>query len=86
MQSFDIVKSSAIETTYRVARIMGDFDVKAEHSKEHFQGEINMPENWHIGVIVGGSGTGKSSFYLPCSKGFVSLAVSRKFYGRKPGK
>ena len=61
MQSFDIVKSSEIENTYRVARIMGDYDVKAEHSKEHFQGQINMPENWHIGVIVGGSGTGKST-------------------------
>lgn len=61
MQSFNIVKSSEIENTYRVARIMGDYDVKAEHSKEHFQGQINMPENWHIGVIVGGSGTGKST-------------------------
>ena len=61
MPSFDIVKTADIDKTYRVARIMGDYDVKTEHSNEHFVGEINMPDNWHIGAIVGGSGTGKST-------------------------
>ena len=40
---------------------MGDYDVKTEHSNEHFVGEIALPEEWHIGVIVGGSGTGKTT-------------------------
>ena len=61
MPSFDIVKTADVDKTYRVARIMGDYDVKTEHSNEHFVGEINMPDNWHIGAIVGGSGTGKST-------------------------
>lgn len=61
MPSFDIVKTADIDKTYRVARIMGDYDVKIEHSNEHFVGEINMPDTWHIGAIVGGSGTGKST-------------------------
>ena len=61
MQSFDIVKTCDIDKTYRVARIMGDFDVQTDHAQEHFQGEINMPENWQIDVIVGGSGTGKTT-------------------------
>ena len=61
MPSFDIIKTAEIDKTYRVARIMGDYDVKAEHSNEHFVGEIHMPTEWHIGAIVGGSGTGKST-------------------------
>jgi len=61
MPSFDIVKTADVDKTYRVARIMGDYDVKTEHSNEQFVGEINMPDNWHIGAIVGGSGTGKST-------------------------
>lgn len=61
MPHFDIVKKTDVEKTYRVARIMGDFDVKKDHSNEHFVGDINIPDDWQIGVIVGGSGTGKST-------------------------
>jgi len=61
MPSFNIVKKSEVEQTYRVARVMSDFDIKPEHSAEHFEGYIQMPEHWQIGAIVGGSGTGKSS-------------------------
>lgn len=52
---FDINKKTNIEKTFRVAKVMADFDLKLEHSNEHFQGNIEMPENWHIGAIVGGS-------------------------------
>lgn len=61
MYNFDIVKKSDIEKTFRVAKIMADFDVSIEHSFEHFIGEIKLPEKWNIGVIVGASGTGKST-------------------------
>lgn len=61
MPHFDIVKTADIDKTYRVARIMGDYDVKTDHVNEHFTGEIKMPDDWHIGVIFGGSGTGKST-------------------------
>ena len=40
MPHFDIVKTSDVEKTYRVARIMGDYDVKTDHSNEHFVGNI----------------------------------------------
>src|SRR5699024_12536919 len=40
---------------------MSDFDVKAEHSNEHFTGEMQYPDEWQIGLIVGGSGTGKTT-------------------------
>ena len=40
---------------------MGDFDVRIEHSNENFVGEFNLPDKWNIGLIVGASGTGKST-------------------------
>ena len=61
MPHFDIVKQSEIDKTYRVARIMGDYDVKTDHANEHFVGDIDLPEEWQIGVIFGGSGTGKTT-------------------------
>lgn len=61
MPTFDIVRKSDIDNTFRVSKVMDDFDVKAEHSIEEFHGEIKFPEDWQIGIIVGGSGTGKST-------------------------
>jgi ABC-type ATPase with predicted acetyltransferase domain len=58
---FDIVKKNDPEITFRVSKIQSDFDVKLEHSNERFTGNIDFPEDWHIGVIVGASGTGKST-------------------------
>lgn len=40
---------------------MSDFDVKLEHSNENFVGDIDLPKNWNIGLICGGSGTGKTT-------------------------
>lgn len=61
MQTFDIVKKSNIKKTFRVAKVMSDFDVDEKHAAEHFKGALNIPEEWNIGVIVGGSGTGKTT-------------------------
>lgn len=61
MPHFDITKSSEVVKTFRTSKIQADFDVKPEHAIEHFQGDIKLPEEWNIGVIVGGSGTGKST-------------------------
>lgn len=61
MQNFDIVRKADIDKTFRVARIMGDFDVKQEHIQEEFKGELDIPDEWQIGCIVGTSGTGKST-------------------------
>lgn len=61
MQNFNIIKKSEIDKTFRVAKIMSDFDVKIEHSNEHFEGKIELPKKWNIGLIVGASGTGKTT-------------------------
>lgn len=61
MQAFDIVRENKVEETFRVKRVMEDFDVKMEHSNERFTGELELPKKWNIGLIVGGSGTGKTT-------------------------
>ena len=61
MPHFDIIKKSETKQSFRVSKIEADFDVKPEHAIEHFVGDIKIPEKWNIGVIVGGSGTGKST-------------------------
>lgn len=61
MPNFNIIKKNDIEKTFRVAKVMSDFDVKIEHSNEHFEGNIELPKEWNIGLIVGGSGTGKTT-------------------------
>lgn len=61
MPDFDIVKINNVENTFRTSKIKADFDVKDEHTCEHFKGRIEIPEEWQIGVIVGASGTGKST-------------------------
>ncbi len=61
MPTFDIIKKSDVKDTFRVKMLENDFDVKAEHSVEHFKGEIELPKKWNIGMIVGGSGTGKTT-------------------------
>lgn len=61
MPDFDIVKTNKPKLTFRVSKIQSDFDVKFEHSSERFVGNIELPEKWQIGVIVGASGTGKTT-------------------------
>ena len=61
MPTFDIIKEVKPNKTFRVASVMGTFDLQSENIKEHFQGEIKIPENWQIGLIVGNSGTGKTT-------------------------
>lgn len=61
MSTFNIIKKNKVEKTFRVAQVMADFDIKLEHSNEKFVGKIDMPDKWNIGLICGGSGTGKTT-------------------------
>ena len=61
MQNFNIVRKNKVNKTFRVAKVMSDFDVSMEHSNEHFEGKIDLPNEWNIGLICGGSGTGKTT-------------------------
>ena len=62
MQNFDIVRESKPSAkSFRVCSIMGKFDLQTNHIKEHFKGSIDVPNDWNVGLIVGSSGTGKTT-------------------------
>jgi GNAT superfamily N-acetyltransferase len=61
MPSFDIVRESKPSKSFRVASVMGKFDLDSNHIKEHFVGSIDIPSSWNVGLIVGSSGTGKTT-------------------------
>ena len=61
MPHFHIVKNIDIDESFRVSRVKSDFDVKNEHLTRVFEGDFNIPEKWQVGLIVGNSGTGKTT-------------------------
>lgn len=61
MPTFDIVKEIKEPTGFRANSIVGKFDLSVKNYKEHFQGNIDLPDEWQIGLIVGNSGTGKTT-------------------------
>jgi ABC-type lipoprotein export system ATPase subunit/GNAT superfamily N-acetyltransferase len=61
MPTFNIIKEVKPKQTFRVASVIGKFDLQSEHIIERFQGNIDVNENWQIGLIVGKSGTGKTT-------------------------
>ncbi len=60
MQTFNILKKSKIKDSFRNNLVINKFDLQIKNIEEEFSGQIDIPENWNIGVIVGNSGTGKS--------------------------
>lgn len=61
MPNFDIVRESEPDQSFRVASIIGKFDLQSNKVIESFSGSINLPKKWSIGLIVGASGTGKTT-------------------------
>jgi ABC-type lipoprotein export system ATPase subunit len=61
MPNFNIIKQVKPSKTFRVASVIGKFDLQSENIVEHFKGDIDLPKNWQIGLIVGKSGTGKTT-------------------------
>lgn len=61
MPSFDIVKKIVPSESFRVNAVRGMFGLQAKEIQEHFSGNFALPEKWNVGLIVGRSGTGKST-------------------------
>lgn len=72
MQSFNIIKENSIkDKSYRVSKVCDQFDFQKDKITEHFNGEIDIPSEWNIGVIVGKSGTGKSTIARELFKKYI---------------
>lgn len=82
MPHFDIVKEVKPSDTFRVNSIINNFDLDVDHIHEHFAGDIAIEGvEWNVGLIVGSSGTGKSTIAKECFgdhyiKGFEYTAAA----------
>lgn len=61
MPHFDIIRSAQPGESFRVKSVMGTYDLQTNKTAEHFVGDINLPDEWNVGLIVGRSGTGKTT-------------------------
>jgi ABC-type ATPase with predicted acetyltransferase domain len=62
MPDFDIIKESSYRPTFRNESVKGQFDLSIKSVKERFTGTIEIEDkSWSIGLIVGSSGSGKST-------------------------
>lgn len=61
MPAFDIVKQATPTESFRVKSVMGQYDLQESNTVERFIGEIPLPPTWNIGLIVGRSGSGKTT-------------------------
>lgn len=82
MPSFDIVKQTGYQKSFRTSAIVSAFSIDSEHIKEEFKGSIDIEgKDWHVGLIVGGSGTGKSTI---AKEVFSDAYINGYEYGDKP--
>lgn len=61
MSHFNIIRENNPVKSFRVESVLGTFDLSSTKVTEHFEGDINLPEQWNIGLIVGRSGSGKTT-------------------------
>lgn len=61
MQNFDIIRKSSPTESFRVKSVMGTYDLQSRNIEERFTGSFELPKEWQIGIIVGNSGTGKTT-------------------------
>jgi hypothetical protein len=62
MQSINILREIEIKRTPRVMQLEGIFDVPpSQRSAEEWTVNLDLPDDWNVGLIVGPSGSGKTT-------------------------
>jgi predicted acetyltransferase len=61
MPNFDIIKTNKTDLTFRVSSVIGKFDLQSNETTQHFKGKIDLSTDWKVGLIVGKSGSGKTT-------------------------
>ena len=59
--TFDIPVQSTPSDSFRVNSVRSSYDLKERVIRERFTGDLALPEKWNIGLIVGSSGSGKTT-------------------------
>lgn len=58
---FEFSFKTKTENTFRQKSLIGQYDLSIDGIEQSFKGDYKLPEKWNIGLIVGNSGTGKTS-------------------------
>lgn len=62
MSGIVIVRESTVRKTPRVMQLEGIFDIPpSDKSAEQWTVDLQLPESWNVGLIVGASGSGKTT-------------------------
>lgn len=61
MPHFNIVKQTSPAKSFANEAIRAKFDITEDKILDHFEGDIDLPTQWHVGAIVGASGSGKTT-------------------------
>jgi ABC-type Mn2+/Zn2+ transport system ATPase subunit len=66
------------EETFRIKSLVGQYDLENKEFIQFFKGGYKLPDQWNIGLIVGNSGTGKTSIAKKCFGEFSSCEWTGK--------
>jgi len=58
---FEFSYKTEPKQSFRVKSLQGQYDLEEKEIVQKFSGNYKLPENWNIGLIVGNSGSGKTS-------------------------
>ncbi len=61
MPNFNIIRETELSNSFRVKATIDKFTMVDEKFKHEFKGNMELPEEWNVGCIVGASGTGKTT-------------------------
>ena len=72
---FEIIKKTEPKETFRVSSVLNAFDLSIDKVCEKFKGNIDIEDkDWNVGLIVGSSGSGKSTIAKELFKdGYIFL-------------
>ncbi len=80
MPTFNIIKEHTPKSTFRIESVKGTYDLQTNSIKEKFEGNIELSESWKIGLIVGRSGTGKTTI---AKELFADILINKFKYNRE---
>ena len=70
---FEFSFKTNINDSFRTQSLIGQYDLENKETIQSFKGNYKLPEKWNIGLIVGNSGSGKTSIAKDVFGDFISV-------------
>ncbi len=75
---FEFSFKTNINDSFRTQSLIGQYDLENKETIQSFKGNYKLPKKWNIGLIVGNSGSGKTSIAKNVFGDFLSVLWSEK--------